>query len=113
MDNAKPVQGQRLIVTVQDETNAMAVMYMGSRIRFRSIHKWDRSKRYIDVTLDREVIRELAKELWRAAGQCDYIAKTDGITRHAEGLIPLDEETWEFDTEAGIPPEYLWKEKDK
>lgn len=104
---------ERRILTLQDERNAMAVMYHGSRICFRSTHKWERTRTYIDVVLDRAVIRELAKELWRAAGQCDALTERDGIIRHKEGMVPVDKEAWDFCTQTGIPPEYLWDGPDE
>lgn len=107
-DKIPAMSGERRILTLQDERNAMAVLYHGSRICFRSTHKWERTRSYIEVVLDRAVIRELAKELWRAAGLCDVLAERDGLTRHKEGMTPVDEEVWENDTSMGIPPMYLW-----
>ena len=109
----EPYKGERRILTLQDQRNAMFVSYKGSRIAFRSIHLWDDSRQYIEVELDRAVVRELALELWRAAGQCDALATRYGITRHKEGMTPVDKETWDFCTQTGIPPEYLWDEPDE
>ena len=89
---------ERRILTVQDQSNAFVVMYYGKEIRLRAVHRWEKGNRAnVTVTFDRAVARELARELWKAAGQCDVFAETENFCRHAEGMTSLDEETADAD----------------
>ena len=94
------------IMTVEDQQNACTLEIQGAQVVLTSRHKWENTRRFVSVAIDRDVARLLAKAIWRCCNKCNDEAERIGVTYHEEEFAPSDDP--EADTVLGKnPPDWL------
>ena len=94
------------IMTVEDQQNAVTLEIVGAQVVLTSRHKWENTRRFVSVAIDRDVARLLAKAIWRCCNKCNDEAERIGVTYHEKDFAPSDDP--EADTVLGKnPPDWL------
>ena len=97
---------QKKIMTVEDQQNACTLEIQGAQVVLTSRHKWENTRRFVSVAIDRDVARLLAKAIWRCCNKCNDEAERIGVTYHEKDFAPSDDP--EADTVLGKnPPDWL------
>ena len=92
------------IMTVQDAQNAVTLEIVGANVVLTSRHKWENTRKYVSVSIDRDAARLLAKAIWRACNICNDQAELIGVEYHDDAFKPEPIDTSAID---GDIPDYL------